>query len=345
MMKIGEKQSTVNDLSDGVKRSDAVRRRSNWIDEDVSGCVLGAWRSAPAVLDVCLYNYNGYKRINPEHFMSQPRLLLIEDNYDLAEMLVIYFETHDYEVVHADDGETGIGLARTCFPNLILLDIMLPDMDGYDVCVRLRQMTLTKYIPILFLTQKDEHAHKVRGLQLGVDDYITKPFDIDELRLRVRRSLRRAASENLHESRTGLPTGTMINEEMAQKLNQDASFLVLSYRIEGFAAYQDTYGFVAARQILNHTGRIIQKAMAEHGTADDFAGIVDDEFIVLTHTQNVEVMDKAIRSRFENESRLFYTFIDVEQGGVILNPGTPDEVFAPLMTMSSQVRSLSGNTV
>src|SRR5688572_25118114 len=145
--------------------------------------------------------------------MAKHRLLLIEDDPDVAEMLLMYFQALEYDVLHADNGKEGIELARTKFPNLILLDVMLPDMDGYEICFRLRKMSLTKYIPTLFLTQKDERASKVKGLELGADDYITKPFDIDELRLRVEGAIRRATRENLHEARSGLPTGQLIEDE------------------------------------------------------------------------------------------------------------------------------------
>ena len=86
--------------------------------------------------------------------MANNRLLLVEDDFDVAEMLLMYFRSIGYEVMHADTGEAGIQIARTKFPDLILLDVMLPDMDGYDICRRLRTMSLTKYIPTIFLTDR-----------------------------------------------------------------------------------------------------------------------------------------------------------------------------------------------
>ncbi len=137
--------------------------------------------------------------------MAQKRLLIIEDDVDLHEMLATYFVSLGYVVFQAEEGSEGIALSRARFPNLILLDVMLPDMTGFDVCRALRTTTLTKYIPIMFLTQRDARADKVAGLELGADDYITKPFDIEELRLRVEGSIRRATRDHLHEPRTGLP--------------------------------------------------------------------------------------------------------------------------------------------
>src|SRR5215471_16702130 len=138
--------------------------------------------------------------------MAKKRLLVVEDDTDVAEMLTVYFAGQGYDVLHSLTGKDGINLARSRFPNLVLLDVMLPDMDGFEVCKTLRTTTLTKNIPTIFLTQRDSRSDKVAGLELGADDYVTKPFDMEELRLRVQSSLRRSTRELLHDPRTGLPT-------------------------------------------------------------------------------------------------------------------------------------------
>ena len=268
--------------------------------------------------------------------MAKKRLLLVEDDYDVAEMLLMYFNSHDYEVIHADTGRDGIEMARTRFPNLILLDVMLPYMDGYDVCFNLRSTALTKYIPILFLTQRDERASKVRGLELGADDYITKPFDIDELRLRVQGSINRATRENLHEARTGLPTGPMVEEELLRVRAKEGVHTELTYTIEGFRTFGDVYGFVAANDVLSYAGSIIQSEVGEHGTQNDFVGIVDDQFIVISHAEDTAIIDKRIKERFAEEVRAFYSFMDVDQGGIMLEQGEPGERLVPLMTFTSE---------
>ena len=276
--------------------------------------------------------------------MANNRLLLIEDDYDVAEMLVMYFQSNNYEVYHADTGLAGIDMARSRFPNLILLDVMLPEMDGYDVCVKLRSMSLTKYIPILFLTQKDERASKVRGLELGADDYITKPFDIDELRLRVQGSIHRATRENLHESRTGLPTGPMVDDEVNRRLGSSNPYTILNYTINGFEAYHEVYGFLAANEAIRHAATTVQRTVSQLGTPDDFVGISTDDFIVLTHADAVDELDETIKKTFAEEVKAFYTFVDVDQGGVILNIGQPDEKLIALMEFSSTRSSLAKST-
>jgi PleD family two-component response regulator len=276
--------------------------------------------------------------------MANKRLLLIEDDYDVAEMLQMYFASHEFEVLHADNGADGIDLARTKFPVLVLLDVMLPDMDGYDICIRLRQTSLTKYIPIIFLTQRDERAAKVRGLELGADDYITKPFDIDELRLRVQGSIRRATRESLHEPRTGLPTGPLVDEEIARRQHNHQAYSELLLGLEGFPAYSDVYGFMAANDVLHHAGKTIQQIVAERGTPDDFVGILKDEFIVLTHAKDVPTLDEAIKQKFADEVRTFYSFLDADRGGLVLNEGTPEEQFVPMMRFATLSREGIGGS-
>ena len=265
--------------------------------------------------------------------MVTHRLLLIEDDFDVAEMLLLYFQSIDYEVLHADTGKEGIEIARTKFPHLILLDVMLPDMNGYDICFKLRQMALTKYIPTLFLTQKDERASRVKGLELGADDYITKPFDIDELRLRVEGAIRRATRENLHEGRTGLPTGSLVDEER-QKRNSPSE---LRFTLHGFTAYMDVYSFMAANDVLYHAGKVIRNVLSEKGRDNDFVGIDADEFVVLTSLEGdaLNDLEHTITTRFNEHVSAFYSFADADRGGILLDEGEDNERFVPMMSLTT----------
>ena len=262
------------------------------------------------------------------------RILVVEDDYDVAEMLLLYFGTQQYEIFHAEDGPSGIEMARTHFPNVILLDVMLPHMDGYEVCRRLRQVSSTRYIPIIFLTQRDERADKVHGLELGADDYITKPFDVDELRLRITGCIRRATRENLHEPRTGLPTGALVAEEVARRSGTDHTALRMT--ITGFDAYSDVYGFMAAGEAFEFAAHCIQDVVRSEGTPNDFVGVEANTFIVLTHAPDAAALEARIKAQFELGVRAFYTFADVDRGGVVVRAGSAGEALAPLMRLSTQ---------
>lgn len=265
--------------------------------------------------------------------MQTKRLLIVEDDYDVAEMLLMYFTSHQYEVFHADTGPDGIDLARKKFPNLILLDVMLPDLNGYEVCAELRQTSLTRHIPVIFLTQKDGRADKVEGLELGADDYIAKPFDVDELRLRVQRSIERATRESLHEPRTGLPTGPLIDETLERLEVQDTAFTEYRLEISGFRVFADKYGFMAADQVMAFAAKCIHEGVSTHGTPNDFIGLAGDQFVIFSFTQQPQALYDAMTEKFREGVRAFYTFTDVDQGGILINEGKDDEAIVPLMEL------------
>jgi DNA-binding response OmpR family regulator len=265
--------------------------------------------------------------------MAKKRLLIIEDDVDVSEMLLTFFESQGYEVFHAEEGAQGIALSRAKFPNLILLDVMLPDMDGFDVCKALRTTTLTKYIPITFLTQRDNRADKVAGLELGADDYVTKPFDIEELRLRVQGSIRRATRDHLHETRTGLPSGPLIEAEL-KRLNGQAGWNHLELSVKGFGAFREVYGFLAADEALGVTAQVLTEVVGELGTPDDFIGTPQDAaFVIFTFTPAIETFTRVLDDRFNRRVKALYNFTDAERGYITVKSNAADERQEPLMAL------------
>jgi DNA-binding response OmpR family regulator len=121
----------------------------------------------------------------------QGSILVVEDDLDISNMLRIYFESKKYKVLVAPRGAQALEACQKELPSVIILDIILPDMDGYEVCQRLKDNQRTRDVPIIFLTQKGERADERAGLGLGAVDYITKPFDISELESSVEKSIAR----------------------------------------------------------------------------------------------------------------------------------------------------------
>jgi len=267
---------------------------------------------------------------NPHH-----RLLLVEDDPDVSEMLLTYFESQQYEIIHAESGLTGVELARRHLPSIILLDVMMPDIDGYEVCRRIRSMALTRYIPIIFLTQRDDRSAKVKGLELGADDYITKPFDLDVLRLRVQGAIRRATRDHLHEPRTGLPTGAWIQEEFDRRHYDEPAPAMLRLMIDGWQPFADHFGFVAGNEVLAYAARTVQSAVSTYGTSHDFIGFVDDQFVILTTPEAAAVIEAHIQQSFDSGIHTFYPFEDAERGGLLVDEGTSTEQFLPLMRLAA----------
>src|SRR5512136_2093303 len=240
--------------------------------------------------------------------MSKGRILVVEDDFDISTMLRIYFTGQGFEVGVAPRGGDALELTRKSLPHLIVLDIMLPDMDGYSVCRYLRTTTRTSHIPIIFLTQKDERSDRIAGLELGADDYITKPFDIEELRLRVQNAQRRAERESLTNPTTGLPSGKMIEEQL-RGLMRRKNWGLLYVGLPGIEAFNDVYGFVAGDEVLRFAALIMSESVDNLGTPEDFIGHVGgDDFIIITRTDRAKPLADALVSRFNTEVGTHYDF-------------------------------------
>jgi len=246
--------------------------------------------------------------------MGTARLLVVEDDVDIANMLKIYFTGLQYDVDVANRGRDALEKTRQVLPHLIVLDIMLPDIDGYEVCRTLRTNTRTSHIPVIFLTQKDERSDKLQGLELGADDYITKPFDIEELKLRVQGAIRRAERESLTDPRSGLPAGRLIEEQL-RRIIREKTWALLDLRINNFEGFKDVYGFVAGDDVLRFSAMLIGEVVDEVGTPNDFIGHAGgDNFIIITTVEAAPLIRQKIRDRFAEEVQSHYNFIDRQQG-------------------------------
>jgi DNA-binding response OmpR family regulator len=233
--------------------------------------------------------------------MGNARILIVEDDHDISNMLHLYFNGQGYEVEIAPRGEIALEKTRTNLPHLIVLDIMLPDIDGYEVCRRLRTNMRTSHIPIIFLTQKDERGDKLQGLELGADDYITKPFDIEELKLRVQNAIARAERESLTDPRSGLPAGRLIEDQL-RKIIREAEWAFLDMKISNFEAFKEVYGFVASDDVLRFTTMLLGEVMDEFGSPEDFIGHPgENNFIIITTEERGDKIREILKERFSNQ--------------------------------------------
>jgi diguanylate cyclase (GGDEF)-like protein len=246
--------------------------------------------------------------------MANPRLLVVEDDIDIANMLKIYFTGLQFDVDVANRGMDALEKVKHVLPHLLVLDIMLPDIDGYEVCRRLRSSTRTSHIPVIFLTQKDERSDKLQGLELGADDYITKPFDIEELKLRVQGAIRRSERESLTDPRSGLPAGRLIEEQL-RRIIRATDWSLIDLRVNNFEAFKDVYGFVAGDDVLRFASMMIGEVVDEMGTTSDFIGHAGgDNFIVITTNEAAPAIRQKLKERFAAEVQSHYNFIDRQQG-------------------------------
>jgi len=266
--------------------------------------------------------------------MGKARLLVVEDDVDIANMLKIYFSGMQFDVDVAHRGSDALEKTKQVLPHLIVLDIMLPDIDGYEVCRNLRTNTRTSHIPVIFLTQKDERSDRLQGLELGADDYITKPFDIEELKLRVTGAIRRSERESLTDPRSGLPAGRLIEEQL-RRIIREKNWALLDMRVNHFDAFRDVYGFVAGDDVMRFTAMLIGEVVDELGTSNDFIGHAGgDNFVVITNAESAPNIRQRVKERFANEVLTHYNFIDRQQGFIQAPKAEGGTVKVPFMTMA-----------
>ncbi len=265
--------------------------------------------------------------------MSKGRILVVEDDLDISNMLRIYFTSQGYEVTVAGRGMEALEQTRKQLPSVIVLDIMLPDIDGYEVCAKLRSALRTSHVPIIFLTQKDERSDRIAGLELGADDYITKPFDIEELRLRVQNAMRRAERESLTNPTTGLPSGKLIEEQL-RGLMRRKGWGLLYIGLTDLDAFTDVYGFVAGDEVLRFTALLMGETDDKVGGPDDFIGHVGgDDFIVITTEEKAQALADAAIKRFNQDIGSHYSFKDRERGYIVVKDADNKERQVSLIKM------------
>lgn len=246
---------------------------------------------------------------------NKSSILVVEDDVDVADMLDAYFRVQGYEVASVNWGEEAVRACRTELPDLVILDIRLPDIDGYEVARRLRQNRRTEDIPIIFLTEKRERADRLQGLEIGADDYITKPFDIQELRLRARNAIRRSTQNTLTNPVTGLAEGRLVDERLLECLAGEEWALLL-VALENLDSFREAYGFVASDDVQRAVSLMIHNAVRDVGGTNDFVGQISTiEFVLVTVPGNLPLLVERIRSRLEQALDYFYPLKDRGEKG------------------------------
>lgn len=223
--------------------------------------------------------------------VDNARVLLVEDDRDLVDFLQHMLESEKYQVVVAMDGEEALKRARAERPDVILLDVLLPKMHGFEVCQRLRQDPGTCLIPIIMVTSLTAIKDRLTGFKLGADEYISKPFEPIELLARVERLIERTRQNIASNPLTGLPGGLALEEEVKRRLAAEEGFSLALADANGFAAFNEEMGFERGDGVLRLLGTIMRSAVVELGNRNDaVAHLGGDDFGLLTTTARAEVI-------------------------------------------------------
>ena len=267
-------------------------------------------------------------------------ILVVDDDPDIARFVEVNLRSAGYDVTVAADGEEALDKAAELRPDLVLLDVMMPRIDGFEVAQRLRKNPQTANTSIIMLTAKALSADKVTGLQSGADDYIIKPFDPIELLARVKGTLRRAKEMRNLSPLTGLPGNIRIQEEIERQVRDDRPFAVLYCDLDNFKTYNDQKGFVRGDRLIQSTARIIQDAVVEFGGADSFVGHVGgDDFVVVVPPDGAEDTAKRICERFDEHLADFYDDEEMKRGFVRMEDRKGVMQDIPLVAVSVGIAS------
>ncbi|NJL33637.1 MAG: response regulator, partial [Chloroflexaceae bacterium] len=242
--------------------------------------------------------------------MTKERILVVEDAPDIASLLKIYFTSQGYEVLTAMRGQVALEICRKTPPNLALLDVNLPDMEGYDIGKALRASPRTRHIPIIFLTARGERQDRLKGLgEVQAQYYIVKPFDIEEVHMIVRNQLDEVRRRNQSHPVTNLPTADIINEQLRSLLSADGWALSLIH-INGFETFTQVYGAPVGEDVLRFTALLLSETINEMGGEDDFLGqmIVGPEFVLTSTPERTRALIEHLMTRFDNEVGLHYNY-------------------------------------
>ena len=249
--------------------------------------------------------------------MSGNRVLVVDDDADIRTVLELTLEHAGFEVLPAADGEQALRLARVERPDVVLLDVMMPGRDGIDVLRSLRTDPRTSNIPVLLLTARAQPQDAVSGLEAGADDYITKPFDGDEVIARIHAAVRRAQHQRGSNPLTGLPGNERITRELQQRVERDQPTALLYVDLDDFKPYNDHYGFLRGDEVIQHLANLLTDVVKDLVDGGAFVGHVGgDDFVVIVDPMDAEPVAQAICERFDELVPTLYDPDDAEAGSI-----------------------------
>ncbi|MBN1164060.1 MAG: response regulator [Candidatus Krumholzibacteriota bacterium] len=263
------------------------------------------------------------------------KILVVDDEEHIRKILQFQLEKHGYDVKIAENGEIAVEMVRREFPDLIMLDLMMPKIDGFEVCRRLRSDFQTSQIPIIMLTAKSDLNDKIKGLQGGANDYLVKPYSNEEMILRVRNVLEWSEKQKNANPLTGFAGNKAIEKELQRRIERGEAFAFLYIDIDNFKAYNDYYGYHKGDESILFLADIITESVNSLGGANDFVGhIGGDDFIVITSLERAEFISRQIIDEFDKGSLVLLSEEDIRRGYLEIRSRLGEIRRIPLMSLT-----------
>jgi len=230
-----------------------------------------------------------------------PKILIADDDQEIQELLRFTFEAERYQVVSAEDGEAAVRLAENERPDLIILDVNMPKLSGYEVLEKVRENGATCLIPVIMLTSLSKMKDRITGIKLGADEYLNKPFEPFEIVARVEGLLRRTRESLAANPLTGFPGNTSVESEIKRRLDANTPFAVIYTDIDNFKVFNDKYGFDRGDAVIRLVSVVMRSGVNEAGNKNDFLGhIGGDDFIIVTTPDKIDPLTSCIIGNFDN---------------------------------------------
>jgi DNA-binding response OmpR family regulator len=243
------------------------------------------------------------------------RVLMVDDDLAIRSLCRELLEKQGFAVLEAGSGKEALELLLKNNVDLILLDVMLPDFDGFQIIEKIRANRTIANIPIVFVSARGQTEDKVRALKLGADDYLVKPFDALELGARVESVIKRKERELDSSPNTKLPGSAALEKELNRRLRANQEFSLCYIDLDNLKAFNDYYGYAKADGVVYQTSDIIKKAVEKFGSPIDFVGhIAGDDFVLVTEPKLLEKIANEIINNFDRVIPLYYHPDDQEKG-------------------------------
>jgi diguanylate cyclase (GGDEF)-like protein len=266
------------------------------------------------------------------------RILVVDDDPDILQFVRMNLELDGFRVDTAEGGQSALEQAAAQPPDLMLLDIMMPEIDGLTVLRRMRSDPPTANIPVIILTARSLAEDRVKGLDLGADDYITKPFDLEELVARVRTVLRRSQQMRDLSPLTGLPGNFRITAELEERIDRGDSLAVVHADLDNFKAFNDHYGFMRGDTVIKFTARVLLDAAKATTTSKVFVGhIGGDDYVSIVHSDDMKSYCEEIVSLFDDGILDYYDTADALQGYIEVTDRKGERHAFPVCSLSMGV--------
>lgn len=269
-------------------------------------------------------------------------VLVVEDSATLRQMITMAMQERGYQIITAPDGITGLHALAEHTPDAILLDLNLPDIDGFELCKRMKMEPRSRNIPILVMTGLGEPGFEIMAIEAGADDFIAKPIDPLVLDARIQMVVRRMRRERFTSTVTDLAAGALTDERIAFQLEKGEPFAIVMVDIDGFRAFNERYGFSRGDLVLRHVASLILESVRFAECDEPFIGHrAEDDFIVLCEPTKAEQVAQSIADAFDASIMDYYGDEDRDRGYFTLTNRAGEEVRHGPLTLSAAVVALT----